>query len=76
MSEIGLRIDELLTEKYGDDRPSMEEIALQVGMTYKTVSLWIKNRVDRPDLESLKKWAEFFDVHPGELIFYKADKTD
>jgi DNA-binding Xre family transcriptional regulator len=76
VSEIGLRIDELLQEKYGDDRPSIDDLAHSVGMTHKTVSLWIKNRVDRPDFDSLKKWADFLGVHPGELIFYKPDVSE
>lgn len=71
MPTVRLRIDELLEERYSGKRPTMEEIARAIDMTPKTVSNWVRNRVDKPELQSIAKWADYFGVHPGELFHYE-----
>jgi len=71
MPTVRLRIDELLEERYAEKRPTMEEIARAIDMTPKTVSNWVRNRVDKPELQSIAKWADYFGVHPGELFHYE-----
>ncbi len=71
MPTVRLRIDELLEERYAEKRPTMEEIARAIDMTPKTVSNLVRNRVDKPELQSIAKWADYFGVHPGELFHYE-----
>jgi|GEM_PF-2438650 len=75
MAVVRLRIHELLEERYADERPTMEEMARSLNMTPKTVSNWIRNRVDKPELQSIAKWADYFGVHPGELFHYEPSEN-
>lgn len=70
------RLDEirLQREKETGEKLTWEKIAQDTGMAYSTVLRWARNRIDRYDDKALAKFCDYFQVQPGDILVYEADK--
>lgn len=71
---INVRVHDLMVKKYGADQkqwPTRDELARLIGVQSATVTAWLKNRVDRVELDTLDKWCKFLDAAPGDILVRK-----
>lgn len=73
--EVIIRISQLLDDAFGDKRPTIEQMAVATGLSKATVTNWIKGRVERTDLRTVKAWCDYLNVQPGEIFHYIPDTT-
>jgi DNA-binding Xre family transcriptional regulator len=67
------RVPELVAAKFGgEDKINLSEVERDTGLTYSTVSRWVKNRVDRADFPILEVWCKYLGVGVGDLLVYEA----
>lgn len=69
------RVPELVAERFGGNKDdiNLSKIQKDTGMTYRSVSDWVKGRVERVDLDVLDKWCKYLGVKPGDILVYEED---
>lgn len=69
------RLPELVAEKFGGkEHINYSKIAEATGLTYSTVTSWVKGRVDRADFPVLDKWCKYLNCQVGDILVYEADQ--
>lgn len=67
---VTIQIAQLLEAEFGETRPTIEHMADATGLSKTTVTNWIKGRVDRTDLRTIKAWCDYLNVQPGDIFHY------
>ena len=68
--QVTIQIAQLLDDRFGEERPTIEHMAQETRLSKTTVSNWIKGRVDRTDLRTIKAWCDYLNVSPGDIFHY------
>jgi DNA-binding Xre family transcriptional regulator len=71
------RVPELVAHKFGgQDKVVIQRVADDTGLTYATVSGWLKSRVNRADFPVLATWCKYLGVGVGDLLEYVPDEGE
>lgn len=71
------RIPELVAEKFGGkEEINYTRIAEATGLTYATVTSWVKGHVNRADFPVLAKWCKYLDCQVGDILVYEEGDKD
>ncbi len=54
----------------GKNRFTQEDLVAGTGLTRKTISLHLRNQIDRYDLESVDAWCQFLGIGPEDFFTY------
>ena len=75
MMAIVNRVPELVAAKFGGDPENVNMLKVQreTGLTYATVSKWVKGQVIRYDADALEVWCKYLKVQPGDILVYRED---
>ena len=66
------RVPELVANKFGGaDKVNLSDVQRDTGLTYSTVSRWVKDRVDRVDFPVLETWCKYLNVQPGDILIFQ-----
>ena len=69
------RVPELLAKKFGGaDKIVVQQVALDLRLSYTAVDRWVKNDVTRADFPILEKWCDYLGVGVGEILEYAPRK--
>lgn len=72
MSTIVNRVPALVAKKFGGaDKVSLKQVERDTGLTYATVSSWMKNQINRADFPTLVIWCEYLNCSVGDLLVYE-----
>lgn len=74
MGKIVNQLPILVANKFGNGKVNMKQIERDTGLTYATVSAWLKDQINRVDFPTLAIWCKYLDVQPGDILKYEADK--
>jgi DNA-binding Xre family transcriptional regulator len=69
------RVPELVAKKFADDEINLKQLERETGLTYSTVSRWMKNQVDRADFPILEVWCKYLNCTVGDLLVYTPDRS-
>ncbi len=68
------RVPELVAKKFGGkDKINLKQVERETGLTYSTVSRWLKNQVDRADFPILAIWCKYLNCGIGDILVYRAE---
>ena len=66
------RVPELVAEKFGGaDKINYTQIETETAMNYRTVTAWVKGRIERADFDVLAKWCKYLNVKVGDILVYE-----
>lgn len=69
------RVPQLVAAKFGgEDKINIAEVERETGLNYRTVSGWIKGRVERADFPVLEVWCKYLNCGVGDLLVFQRDK--
>lgn len=67
-------VPELAARKFGGaDKINVTELQKDLGLSYNTVTAWVKGRVDRVDFRILEHWCAYFQCEVGDILEYRPD---
>lgn len=67
------KLPELVAQRFENGEINISKVQEATGMTYRSVSDWVKGRVTRVDLDVLEKWCKYLKVQPGDILVYEED---
>jgi DNA-binding Xre family transcriptional regulator len=68
------RVPELVAAKFGGmDKVNMSDVQRDTGLSYPTVTKWVKNRVDRVDFGTLEVWCRYLERDVCDVLAYIPD---
>ena len=68
------RVPELVAQKFGgEDKINLKQVERDSGLSYPTVSAWIKDRVDRADFPILASWCVYLGCTPCDILVMSED---
>lgn len=69
---------EMLRRKYpgvpDDELPTITAMSDEIGVQPRTISNWMKARIERTHFGALEKICDYLDCEPGDLIVKVKDK--
>lgn len=69
MKRIVNRVPELVAQKFGGkENINLTHVTKETGLSYPTVSSWVKDQVVRFDTPMLLAWCIYLDCTPGDLL--------
>jgi DNA-binding Xre family transcriptional regulator len=66
------RVPELVTRKMRG-QVNLSEVQRDTGLTYSTVSRWMKHQIDRVDFDTLEIWCRYLNCQVSDLLIYVPD---